>query len=320
MSRPDPGVGATADGGATIDSSANARAHGGTSVARSIAIAGQRSSFRHFFLTSTPAFHARVYVRVDQPVTGRTMFLLLRRSSAVPAIAWLTIEPGNIVRPRVWASDWPASVTLTTGQWHRFDIFVDERPASGQHVLQLALDGNTFVLAENQAFSHIVDTLEVGLNVNAEAVGAGAMSFDDVAVNGTVGPQENGFPGPGRIFVLRPNGQAGAAQWAKSDGGAAAADNWVEVSELTPDDGASALTASTNQNTTDEYEVDAPRQPVRTLVEPPLQLCRAINPPPSRAISLVAKDPHPNDLLAFRVSLHYSGHFPNRGGTCRAYD
>lgn len=147
--------------------------HGGDAVARAVAVAGRRSSFRHYFVSSTPAMYARVYVKLEQPVNVTTMFLLVRRSSAVPAIAWLTIDSTNLVRARVWVTDYSTGVRLTLG-------------------------GQTFLLAEGLALSHIVDQVEVGLNVNAELASTGVMLFDDVAVNGTVGPDENGFPRPRR--------------------------------------------------------------------------------------------------------------------------
>lgn len=249
----DEGVGA--DGGTFIDASP---AHGGVAVARAVAIPGMRSSFRHFFESSTPAMFARVYVRLEQLPTTTTMFLLVRRSSAVPAIAWLTVDSTGTVRPQVWVSAFPAQVRLTVGQWHRFDIFVDERGASGTHLVQIAFDGQPFVFAPNLALSHIVDTIEVGLNVNQEAAGNGVMLFDDLAVNGTVGTAENSFPGPGRLFLQQPAGPTTAFQWTPTDGGLPSTDNWRAVSELPPDDDGSGLISTNNNANADEYLVTAP--------------------------------------------------------------
>ncbi|MDP1823527.1 MAG: hypothetical protein Q8L48_09800 [Archangium sp.] len=248
----DPGV--SADGGTSLDA---VTIHGGAVAARATAIAGRRSSFRHFFVSATPAMYARVYVRLEQPVNATTMFLLVRRSGAVPAIAWLTVDPAGVVRPQVWVSAWPATAQLTVGQWHRFDIFVDERGGMGAHTVQIALDGVTFVLAQGLTLSHIVDTIEVGLNVNQESASAGVMLFDDIAVNGTAGTAENGFPEPGRVFLMRPDGP-GAAAWTPTDGGLASPDNWLSVSELPPDDAVTALESATNASAADEYDVEPP--------------------------------------------------------------
>lgn len=232
--------------------------HGGAAAGQAVAVSGVRSSFRHYFLSATPAFYARVYVRLEQPVNAQTMFLLLRRSSAVPAIAWLTLNPQGQVGARVWVTDYPTNVTLTLGQWHRFDLFVDERGASGTHVVQLAIDGQTFLLVQGLSLSHVVDQLEVGLNVNAELAGAGTMYFDDVAVNGTAGSDENGFPLPGQVFLMSPDGPASAPTWTPGDGGLASTQNWGAVSELPPDDGVTVLESRTNARASDEFTVSAP--------------------------------------------------------------
>lgn len=242
-------------GSTFIDSSP---VHGGEAVARAVAVSGVRSSFRHYFVSANPAMFARVYVRLEQPVNATTMFLLVRRSGAVPAISWLTVDSQGFVRPRVWVTDYPPIARLTVGQWHRFDIFVDERTPSGSHLVQLAMDGQTVLLVENLALSHIVDTIEVGLNVNAETASSGVMLFDDLAVNGTVGTDENGFPQPGQVFMLRPDGQAGTPAWTNGDGGPPAVDNWLQVSELPPDDGVTMLESRTNARVSDEYTVRAP--------------------------------------------------------------
>jgi hypothetical protein len=218
-----------------------------------------RSSFRHYFLSSTPAFYARVYARLEQPVNATTMFLLVRRSSAVPAIAWLTIDSLGNIRSRVWATDYGPIARLTPdGQWHRFDIYVDERPASGSHVVQIAMDGQPILLVTGLALSHIVDQLEVGLNVNAETASTGVMLFDDVAVNGTVGTDENSFPQPGQVFLMSPDGPAGTPAWTPNDGGVARMENWRDVSEVPPDDATSVLESRTNARVVDEFTLSAP--------------------------------------------------------------
>lgn len=243
-------------GAAFIDA---VQGHGGDAVARAVAVAGRRSSFRHYFVSATPAMFARVYVKLEQPVNVPTMFLLVRRSSAVPAIAWLTIDALGDVRARIWATDYNTPLTrLTVGQWHRFDLFVDERPASGGHLVQLAMDGQTFLLAEGLSLSHIVDTIEVGLNVNAEMASSGVMLFDDIAVNGTQGTLESGFPQPAQVFLLRPNGPATAPVWTNGDGGAANSDNWRQVSELPPDDGVTMLESRTNVRVQELFTMTAP--------------------------------------------------------------
>lgn len=249
----DPGDSA---GQTFIDSSP---VHGGNAVARAVAVSGVRSSFRHYFLSSTPAFYARVYARLEQPVNATTMFLLVRRSSAVPAIAWLTIDSQGNIRSRVWVTDYGPIARLTPdGQWHRFDIYVDERPASGSHVVQIAMDGQPILLVTGLALSHIVDQIEVGLNVNAETASTGVMLFDDIAVNGTVGADENSFPQPGQVFLMSPDGPAGTPAWAPNDGGVARMENWRDVSEVPPDDGASVLESRTNARVVDEFTVSAP--------------------------------------------------------------
>ncbi|MHB8878731.1 MAG: hypothetical protein ACYC8T_33950, partial [Myxococcaceae bacterium] len=239
-----------APGGTFIDA---APAHGGAAVARSVAFAGQRSSFRGYFSTATPTIYARAYVRLEAPVNATSMFLLVRRSSAVPALVLLSVDPAGFVRPQVWATTLPPTVKLTVGQWHRFDIFVDERSSSGSHTVQIAMDGVTFVLLQNLSLSHLPDQLEVGLNVNAEPASAGVMLFDDLAVNGPGGTDENGFPTPGRVFLMRPNGPGPAPMWTLLDGGAAATSNWREVSERPPDDALTALESISNASATDEY-------------------------------------------------------------------
>lgn len=242
-------------GSAFIDT---APVHGGEAVARAVAVAGRRSSFRHYFESATPALYARVYARLEQPVNATTMFLLLRRSSAVPAIAWLTLDSQNNVRARVWVSDYGPIARLTVGVWHRFDLFVDERGGGGAHVVQIAMDGQPILLVTGLSLSHIVDQLEVGLNVNAELASSGVMLFDDVAVNGTVGADENGFPQPGQVFLMKPDGMAGTPAWTQGDGGLPTADNWQAVAEVPPDDAVTTLESRTNARVIDEFTVTPP--------------------------------------------------------------
>ena len=232
--------------------------HGGAAAGKALAVAGVRSSFRHYFLSSTPALYARVYVRLEQPVNTETMFLLLRRSSAVPAISWLTVNAQNQVHARVWVTDYPTGVTLTVGRWHRFDLFVDERGASGTHAVQLAMDGQTFLLVEGLSLTHIVDQLEVGLNVNAEMASTGLMYFDDIAVNGTVGPDEIGFPLPGQVFLMPPDGPSATPSWTPGDGGLASPNNFQLVNELPVDDALTTLESRTNARVADEFTTGVP--------------------------------------------------------------
>jgi len=79
-----------------------------------------------------------------------------------------------------------------------------------------------------------------GLHVGGNFSGTYDIYFDDIAINDSSGSYQNSWPGEEKLIVIRGNG-SNQYEWLKQGGGAADANNYQDVDEVTPDDATTYL-------------------------------------------------------------------------------
>lgn len=139
------------------------------------------------------------------------------------------------------------SSNLTVNIWYRVEVKIDKTPAGGSQVAELRVDGSVVATSSALTLNNPILSYSVGANMQAEAQTTGNWFFDDIAINDSTGSFQTSYPGTGSIVHIHPNGVGDNTQWIIG-GSSPAATNWQSVSEVTPDDGVTLVTATTSGN------------------------------------------------------------------------
>ena len=215
----------------------------------------ESTAFTFKAANSVGPFFARTYLRIATvPASGNTNRIISFRDSGGTDRAYITLlnsgslqlfdEDGQV------GSD---SSALSTATWYRIELKIDCGSAcdDANDVIEATINGATaFATASNRDLTNGVNQFVVGANLGAAAITAGDWYFDDVAVNENVGSSQNGYPGPGAIFHIKPSTTGDSETWTsvgtENPGCDAAGDaNWGCYDEITPDETTSYATSTT---------------------------------------------------------------------------
>lgn len=143
------------------------------------------------------------------------------------------------------------TVTLTTGTWYRVELKIVVSDTVGSIEMKYFIGDSTTPLETLTPTG--TDTMVTNSQRfyfgSFNVANTGDTYFDDIAINDATGSFQNSYPGPGKIFTLKANGD-NAVAWTKS-GSAPAATNWQGVDEtptVAPNDGTDYNGDSGNTN------------------------------------------------------------------------
>jgi hypothetical protein len=149
------------------------------------------------------------------------------------------------------------SSALSANTWYRIEVKWDSTGAVGADSIEGKIDGTSFASSSSITFSSTVNSISFGGNLIAEAQTTGDWFFDDVAVNDTNGSQQTGYPGDGKIIILRPNATGDSNTFSVQVGGTAGSgNNYTRVDEF-PTDDATSYNGSATLNEEDLFNCDA---------------------------------------------------------------
>lgn len=130
------------------------------------------------------------------------------------------------------------SAALVSGTWYEIEMQWNNTPAAGSKVLEARLNQSVFATSSTiTALNTNVRAFFIGANLFFEASATGTYFYDDVAFNDSTGTAQTGYPGSGKVVVLRPNATGDNNSFTVAVGGTAgSANDWTRNSEVTPDD------------------------------------------------------------------------------------
>jgi hypothetical protein len=161
------------------------------------------------------------------------------------------------------------STTLSTNTWYRIEVKCVVEDIGGS--AELMLDGNLEASISNEDTYDGTTYARLRLGVQTTGISNYEMYFDDVAMGDATGTDFTGYPGEGRIFAAKPNGQTSAG-WTIA-GSSPAATNWEGVDETPtaqPNDGTDyneATSQVTDRLTMENVPSEAPADAVFTLMQ-----------------------------------------------------
>jgi len=228
--------------------------HSGTYHYRFLSAANTIFIYRSLASSVTSGtYYTRFYVRfATAPNAITTLFSVV--SSGGNASARVLYDNANAqfqAKNDISGNVAQGTVTITTGVWYRVEFKIVVGDSGGSIEMKyfsgdstVALEtltptGTDTMVVNNQRF-------QIGLfGVN----NTGNVYFDDIAINDATGAFQNTYPGPGKIFTLKANGD-NAVAWTKA-GSSPQATNWQGVDEtptVAPNDGTdyNADSGSTN--------------------------------------------------------------------------
>ena len=189
----------------------------------------------------------RVYLRFGSFPTAsaeRIITFTRQATSAVGArslsILYIDVAGSDRLRLHNEVTDTTIDSTfnLAVNTWYRIEIRQLLSDTVGEQELQIFTGDSTS--ADDTKSITGEDTLETDVGrllIGAVDSQTSNLFFDDIAINDDSGTFQNSFPGPGKIFLLKPSGD-NSITWTKG-GSSPAATNWEGVDDLpgTPDDG-----------------------------------------------------------------------------------
>ncbi|MEI6462258.1 MAG: DUF2341 domain-containing protein [bacterium] len=204
---------------------------------------------------SNGPYYFRAYIYINTAPSAENRIIDVRNSSGT-AIAYITVDNTRALKlydnVGVIGS---ASTALSLTTWYRIEIKADASLAGGSQVVEGKVDGNVFATSSSRTLSSGVYQLGLGGNLNSEAQTTGDWIYDDVAINQNVGTTQNGYPGPGKIVHLLPNGAGDTSGWTNT---------YTNVDEVPPNDITDYVTTSTlnavfeaNVQDSSTYTIDA---------------------------------------------------------------
>lgn len=120
------------------------------------------------------------------------------------------------------------SSALSTATWYRIEMNYDSTTLAST-TCEAKIDGTAFA-------SGTVDLASTPTSFGCYTdAGDATLDYivDDCAINDTTGSFQTGYPGSGKVIVLRPNGNGDNSAWTGSDGNST--DNYLLVDETPPD-------------------------------------------------------------------------------------
>jgi len=130
-----------------------------------------------------------------------------------------------------------SSQTLSTATWYRIEFLVDggADATTADDDVELLIDGaSTGVSVTNRDIDSSFGSVMFGGNLTGEANTTGEWYIDDAAANDASGSAQTGYPGAGRIVLLRVDGD-GTATWRGTQG---ASSDWDTCTDNTATCGA----------------------------------------------------------------------------------
>ena len=146
--------------------------------------------------------YARFYLRVDDATPSAIMQIFAFRLNATVAVSVEMTAAGKLQLTASGTGIGATATTLSANTWYCVEVSVTI-PASGNGACALRLDGVTEVQSSNA---------NVGTNLTPSThrfghVTAGETTttvyIDDVAINDGNGANQNGYPGPGSVVLLK---------------------------------------------------------------------------------------------------------------------
>ncbi len=169
-------------------------------------------------------FRGYIYI-ASAPAGGTTIMSILASTSAGGSMVLLN-DRTLILINGAGTQIGSASAAIPLNEWHYIELsFI---ASAGTHTVTGKLDGTQFASGAGSAVT-LIDSVWIGC-IDTDTAD---LYFDDLAVNDTTGSAQTGFPGPGSIVHMKPDGAGDNAQWASGAGGT---NNWDRVDEITPDD------------------------------------------------------------------------------------
>ncbi len=185
----------------------------------------------------------RVYMRFATLPAGNTTLIAINDSGPSTQASVRFVSSSNVLQ--LWDDDGTLSngvaeqvgsnsAIIATNTWYRVEMRVDfGTGSSGNTILAARLDGVEFASSTNRNWVNGIMTLQAGIITTSTSAD---MFLDDFAINvdSTNSVAGEGYPGPGSIVYLRPNGNGTNTAWPNCTGAGCVAD-YQSVDEVVPE-------------------------------------------------------------------------------------
>ncbi|HKQ06123.1 MAG TPA: hypothetical protein VJ464_13390 [Blastocatellia bacterium] len=143
------------------------------------------------------------------------------------------------------------SSALTHDQWYYVELKNDASTSPG--TLEARLNGSVFASGSNSNQGSWARAL-IG-NVTGTQT-TNDIYFDDWKINDSSGSNQTGYPGTGKVIIIRPDSAGDSNAWLQTAGGAGSSTNWGLVDETPPNDATDFVNSGTLNNE-DLYNMSA---------------------------------------------------------------
>lgn len=215
-------------GGGTITSTSP---HSGTYAAN--LTAGQQLNRNLSATKTTGTLWTRFYWKTSVLTTANNFARFLNSGGSANWTLTKTNTGAITLTNNVTTTAVTTTATVSTGTWYRIEVEHVIDNTTGSIVAKLYTgDESTVIETLTISGEDTLNTDVFTLRLLEASGGATVFNYDDVAVNDESGSLQNTWPGPGKTYLLTPNGD-NAVAWTKA--GTPAATNWQGVDEVPGD-------------------------------------------------------------------------------------
>lgn len=148
------------------------------------------------------------------------------------------------------------TTVLSNGTWYMIEMKFSSVGGAGASIGELRINGVVELTSSTQTWAANPLSFMLGGNLKVETQTTGKWTFEDVAVNDSVGSAQTGYPGQGNIIRLKPNAAGDNNQFEFPVGGTAGqANNYTRVNAVSLAQ-AATLNSSLTNGKIDDFNVD----------------------------------------------------------------
>jgi hypothetical protein len=209
---------------------------------------------------SSGTAYTRFYFRTDTPTPGSDTVIAGTASSGGTSAWTITLLTTGALRltnsPTAGTAD--TTTTLSADTWYRIEVRHLIHNSAGELELRLFTGDETSAL-ETESFTGVDTSPGAGTGISEWSFGkatavAGTHSYDDIAINDDSGAFQTSWCGPGKIYLLKPDGDV-TNEWEDETAGASTYAN-IDDFPGTVDDADYNVEAAT-LNSTDRFTLTA---------------------------------------------------------------